>query len=161
MKIAVMKETHEGEMRVPLIPPTADKLVKLGAEVVAATVLCFAGVSITSLEITEGFTLPMGWFAYPLTLMWIVGITNAVNLSDGLDGLAGGVTLLSLGAVALLANGSTPIWMPPQKTITNTARNCPRTASSNPSISIFIASIWVNPAHSTTARRGRMATGVP
>jgi len=34
MKIAVMKETHEGEMRVPLIPPTADKLVKLGAEIV-------------------------------------------------------------------------------------------------------------------------------
>ncbi len=34
MKIAVMKETHQGEMRVPLIPPTADRLVKLGAEVV-------------------------------------------------------------------------------------------------------------------------------
>ncbi len=34
MKIAVMKETHQGEMRVPLIPPTADKLVKLGAELV-------------------------------------------------------------------------------------------------------------------------------
>jgi NAD(P) transhydrogenase subunit alpha len=34
MKIAVMKETHLGEMRVPLIPPTADKLVKLGAELV-------------------------------------------------------------------------------------------------------------------------------
>jgi len=34
MKIAVMKETHAGEKRVPLIPPTADKLVKLGAEVV-------------------------------------------------------------------------------------------------------------------------------
>ena len=33
MKIAVMKETHEGEKRVPLIPSTADKLVKLGAEV--------------------------------------------------------------------------------------------------------------------------------
>ncbi len=33
MKIAVMKETHQGEMRVPLIPPTVDKLVKLGAEV--------------------------------------------------------------------------------------------------------------------------------
>ncbi len=32
MKIAVMKETHEGETRVPLIPPTAEKLVKLGAE---------------------------------------------------------------------------------------------------------------------------------
>ena len=33
MKIAVMKETHEGEMRVPLIPPTAKKLVNLGAEI--------------------------------------------------------------------------------------------------------------------------------
>ena len=34
MKIAVMKETHQGEMRIALIPPTADKLVKLGAEVI-------------------------------------------------------------------------------------------------------------------------------
>jgi NAD(P) transhydrogenase subunit alpha len=34
MKIAVMKETHAGEKRVPLIPPTVDKLVKLGAEIV-------------------------------------------------------------------------------------------------------------------------------
>lgn len=33
MKIAVLKETHPGELRVPLIPPTAEKLVKLGAEV--------------------------------------------------------------------------------------------------------------------------------
>jgi H+-translocating NAD(P) transhydrogenase subunit alpha len=33
MKIAVMKETHTGEMRVPIIPPSAEKLVKLGAEV--------------------------------------------------------------------------------------------------------------------------------
>ena len=33
MKIAVMKEMHEGETRVPLIPATVDKLIKLGAEV--------------------------------------------------------------------------------------------------------------------------------
>ena len=33
MKIGVMKEMHEGELRVPLIPATADKLVKLGAEI--------------------------------------------------------------------------------------------------------------------------------
>jgi NAD(P) transhydrogenase subunit alpha len=37
MKIAVMKETHTGETRVPLIPATADKLVQLGAEVVIET----------------------------------------------------------------------------------------------------------------------------
>ncbi|HEB51123.1 MAG TPA: Re/Si-specific NAD(P)(+) transhydrogenase subunit alpha [Desulfobulbus sp.] len=37
MKIAVMKETHPGETRVPMIPPTVAKLVKLGAEVVVET----------------------------------------------------------------------------------------------------------------------------
>jgi len=42
MKIAVMKETHEGETRVPLIPPTAEKLVKLGAELEIETGLGLA-----------------------------------------------------------------------------------------------------------------------
>ena len=43
------------------------------------------------------------WLSIPVTVIFLVGVTNAVNLSDGLDGLAGGVTLLSLGAIALLA----------------------------------------------------------
>lgn len=42
MKIAVMKETHAGEKRVPLIPPTVDKLVKLGAKVEVETGLGLA-----------------------------------------------------------------------------------------------------------------------
>lgn len=56
------------------------------------------------------FTLPwnhvvyLGWFGYPLTLLWIVGISNALNLIDGLDGLSGGVGViaaLTLGIIAL------------------------------------------------------------
>jgi UDP-GlcNAc:undecaprenyl-phosphate GlcNAc-1-phosphate transferase len=43
------------------------------------------------------------WLSLPVTVIFLVGVTNAVNLSDGLDGLAAGVTLLSLGAIALLA----------------------------------------------------------
>jgi UDP-GlcNAc:undecaprenyl-phosphate GlcNAc-1-phosphate transferase len=43
------------------------------------------------------------WLSIPVTVVFLVGVTNAVNLSDGLDGLAAGVTLLSLGAVAILA----------------------------------------------------------
>ena len=39
----------------------------------------------------------------PVTILFLVGTTNAVNLSDGLDGLAAGVSLLSLSAIALLA----------------------------------------------------------
>ncbi|MFO0768257.1 MAG: MraY family glycosyltransferase [Nitrospiraceae bacterium] len=43
------------------------------------------------------------WIAYPLTLLIIVGVTNAVNLADGLDGLAGGLSLLSFAGMACLA----------------------------------------------------------
>lgn len=44
-----------------------------------------------------------GWISYPLTFFFLLGVTNAVNLSDGLDGLAAGNSLLSFGLIALLA----------------------------------------------------------
>jgi UDP-GlcNAc:undecaprenyl-phosphate GlcNAc-1-phosphate transferase len=44
------------------------------------------------------------WIALPLTVVFLLGITNAINLADGLDGLAGGTTFLCLGALGLLAN---------------------------------------------------------
>ena len=44
------------------------------------------------------------YLSIPVTVIFLVGVTNAVNLSDGLDGLAAGVALLSLAAIALLAN---------------------------------------------------------
>jgi len=43
------------------------------------------------------------WFSYLLTLVVIVGVTNAINLSDGLDGLAGGICLLTFCCIAYLA----------------------------------------------------------
>jgi UDP-GlcNAc:undecaprenyl-phosphate/decaprenyl-phosphate GlcNAc-1-phosphate transferase len=42
----------------------------------------------------SGF-LDLGIFSYPITLIWIIGITNAINLIDGLDGLAGGISLIA------------------------------------------------------------------
>lgn len=50
-------------------------------------------------------SLPPG-FSWALTFVFLVGVTNAVNLSDGLDGLAGGMALLCLVAIALLAAAS-------------------------------------------------------
>ena len=44
--------------------------------------------------------IDFGIFAYPITLIWILGITNAVNLIDGLDGLAAGIS--SISAISLL-----------------------------------------------------------
>ena len=53
--------------------------------------------------VPPGRVLLSNWIAVPLTLIVIVGVTNAINLSDGLDGLAGGITLLSFCCVAYLA----------------------------------------------------------
>jgi UDP-GlcNAc:undecaprenyl-phosphate GlcNAc-1-phosphate transferase len=53
----------------------------------------------------------LGWFSIPFTYLSIIGITNAINLIDGLDGLAGGVSLLGflfMGIAALLA-GNIPL----------------------------------------------------
>ncbi len=41
--------------------------------------------------------------AIPLTIFALLGITNAINLADGLDGLAGGTTMLTLGVIAIMA----------------------------------------------------------
>ncbi len=71
---------------------------------IAATllVMVWGEVSISTATLAERYLLP-DWLAWPLTFLFIMGTTNAINLADGLDGLAGGTTLLALCALALLA----------------------------------------------------------
>jgi len=47
--------------------------------------------------------IALGWLDFPVTLLWIVGVTNALNLIDGLDGLAAGVAAVAAAATGLLA----------------------------------------------------------
>ncbi len=47
--------------------------------------------------------LNLGWISYPLTILWIVAITNAVNFIDGLDGLAVGVSAISTASLLVIA----------------------------------------------------------
>ena len=77
--------------------------VKVAAEVGAALVLMGFGVRIQDIHQPFGHGyLPFGgWLSYPVTILWVVGITNAVNLIDGLDGLAAGVA--AIASVTLLA----------------------------------------------------------
>lgn len=51
-----------------------------------------------------GLDTASAWISYPLTFVFVVGVTNAVNLSDGLDGLAAGIMLMTLAAVAFFAD---------------------------------------------------------
>ena len=77
--------------------------VKLAVETLVAGVLCYVGVRISALEITDGYLLPLGQWGTVLTILWIIGITNAVNLSDGLDGLAAGVSAVACAVIAVFA----------------------------------------------------------
>jgi UDP-GlcNAc:undecaprenyl-phosphate GlcNAc-1-phosphate transferase len=81
-----------------------DYRLKLVGQLLAAGMVVIAGgVQVHSLAIDDVFALSQ-WVALPLTIFFVVGVTNAINLSDGLDGLAGGTSFLCLCAVAILAS---------------------------------------------------------
>lgn len=68
---------------------------KFLGQILAASIVYFAGFRITAVTHPLGPSLlSLDWFAFPLTILWIVGITNAFNLIDGLDGLASGVAFI-------------------------------------------------------------------
>ena len=77
--------------------------VKLLAQIFAALIICTAGIRIETIAVTKSLILDFGWFSWPLTLLWIIGITNAVNLSDGLDGLAAGISAITCGAIVIFS----------------------------------------------------------
>ncbi|MBC8218377.1 MAG: undecaprenyl/decaprenyl-phosphate alpha-N-acetylglucosaminyl 1-phosphate transferase, partial [Planctomycetes bacterium] len=85
--------------------------IKLLAQLAAAIAVCSAGIRIERIVIANWLTLDFGWFAWPLTIVWIIGITNAVNLCDGLDGLATGIAGVACGVIAILAISSGQIVM--------------------------------------------------
>lgn len=83
-----------------------DYRVKLLGQVIAILIVSIAGdAQIHSVTLDERLMLPL-WLSIPLTVVFLVGVTNAINLADGLDGLAGGTTFLCLGALAMLAHSS-------------------------------------------------------
>lgn len=83
--------------------------VKLIFQILASLILIAFGIKVNYITIpllpgTGSFYV--GWLGIPITVLWVVGITNAVNLIDGLDGLACGVcsiAALSLFGVSMIS----------------------------------------------------------
>jgi UDP-GlcNAc:undecaprenyl-phosphate GlcNAc-1-phosphate transferase len=71
--------------------------VKLAGEVAAACLLVVSGLRVPCIA--------SPWLAAPLTILWVVGITNAVNLLDNMDGVVAGVVAIAALAVAALGAG--------------------------------------------------------
>ncbi|MDD5382846.1 MAG: MraY family glycosyltransferase [Candidatus Margulisbacteria bacterium] len=70
-------------------------MTKLLWQIAATILVMLFGVEINFISNPLNGIWAIGIFALPLTLLWVVGITNALNLIDGLDGLAAGVTAIS------------------------------------------------------------------
>lgn len=73
--------------------------IKLSIQIIAALVAIRCGIIFNAVSnpnfLSDVGTIPIGSLSIPLTVLWIVGCTNAVNLIDGLDGLAVGVSGIS------------------------------------------------------------------
>ena len=73
--------------------------IKLGGQFLAALVAIRCGIVFDAIS-NPGFldaeaTIQLGWLSIPFTILWIIACTNAVNLIDGLDGLAVGISAIS------------------------------------------------------------------
>ena len=77
--------------------------VKFLGQIIAASVPVISGLTIEFITIPNGSVIEFDFLAIPITIIWIVTITNAINLIDGLDGLAAGVSSIALMTMTALA----------------------------------------------------------
>ncbi len=68
--------------------------IKLAGQLLAASILIYSGVQVRVWG---------GWFDILITIGWVVGITNAMNLLDNMDGLSGGIAMIAAAFFTLLA----------------------------------------------------------
>lgn len=74
----------------------------LGILIAGLVVIFKAGIKIETIRLFYFGTINLGWLSVPMTLLWIAAITNAMNLIDGLDGLASGVSIISLSTMGII-----------------------------------------------------------
>ena len=79
----------------------ANAVIKLSVQVLAAVFMVSGSFLISRINVPLFGVVEMGHLSGPITVLWIVGITNAINLIDGLDGLAGGVVAISAIGLSL------------------------------------------------------------
>jgi len=75
---------------------------KFSFQIMTALAMYFGGYQINLLSNPFGDAIALGWLALPVSILWIVGVTNAINLLDGIDGLATGVTVCIALALAVI-----------------------------------------------------------
>ncbi len=77
---------------------------KLAAEIIAALLLYWGGLRIDPVSIPFLGQISLGSFSIIITVIWVVLLTNSINLIDGLDGLAGGVSLIAAVTMGIVGH---------------------------------------------------------
>lgn len=75
---------------------------KFLGQLIAAIMVVAVGIKIDYITLPGDLVLSFGVLSLPITLIWLVGVTNALNLIDGLDGLAAGVAAIALATIAII-----------------------------------------------------------
>lgn len=78
-------------------------VIKLTGQLIAASFLISSGLIIERITLPFIGMFDLGFVSVLITVLWVVGITNAINLIDGLDGLATGVSTIALTSMLIMA----------------------------------------------------------
>ncbi len=80
---------------------------KLMGQILISTAVCVCGVAIDTFKNPlTGQLYHLGFWSVPVTILWLVALTNIVNLIDGVDGLAGGIALMLMGLLVYVGLGA-------------------------------------------------------
>lgn len=83
---------------------TVKARIKLLAQIAAALTLLSGNYTLSHLYIPfTDVIISFGYLQYPITLLWVIGVTNALNLLDGMDGQAGGVSVIASLTFAIVS----------------------------------------------------------
>ncbi len=87
---------------------------KLLAQIIIAFITSLSGLMIQQITILNSFTIKFGPFSHIITIIWIVSFMNAINFTDGLDGLASGIVIISsifLFIISILTGNITVVYI--------------------------------------------------
>ncbi|MEO5619158.1 MAG: MraY family glycosyltransferase [Candidatus Eisenbacteria bacterium] len=89
------------------VPPR----VKLAVQVLSGVILMAFGYGVPLVSNPFGLPFESGWLSGPLAVLWVVVVINAVNLIDGLDGLASGVVLIAAATLWWVGRGHGDVYV--------------------------------------------------
>ncbi len=95
--LATLLFTYDDKFQMPALLKLA---IEAGLALLAMVAFSF---NITFLSLPGGHVVELGVIAYPLTLFWLIGMQNTINLLDGIDGLAAGVVGIVAAVLAAAA----------------------------------------------------------